>query len=72
MHTNAMPAVDIIFARDVLSFMSEQAQKDLLNEFGEKVKGNGCLVLGDNEQVPVGNTNWSAKSANQISMYLKH
>ncbi len=72
MHTNAMPAVDIIFARDVLSFMSEQAQKDLLNEFGEKVKGNGCLILGDNEQVPVGNTNWSAKSANQISMYLKH
>ena len=72
MHTNAMPAVDIIFARDVLSFMGEQAQKDLLNEFGEKVKGNGCLVLGDNEQVPGGNTNWSAKSANQISMYLKH
>lgn len=72
MHTNAMPAVDIIFARDVLSFMGEQAQKDLLNEFGEKVKGNGCLFLGDNEQVPGGNTNWSAKSANQISMYLKH
>lgn len=72
MHTNAMPAVDIIFARDVLSFMGEQAQKDLLNEFGEKVKGNGCLFLGDNEQVPSGNTNWSAKSANQISMYLKH
>ena len=72
MHTNAMPAVDIIFARDVLSFMGEQAQKDLLNEFGEKVKGNGCLILGDNEQVPVGNTSWSASSANQISMYLKH
>ena len=72
MHTNAMPAVDIIFARDVLSFMGEDAQKDLLNEFGEKVKGNGCLFLGDNEQVPAGNTNWSANSANQISMYLKH
>ena len=72
MHTNAMPAVDIIFARDVLSFMGEDAQKELLNEFGEKVKGNGCLFLGDNEQVPAGNTNWSANSANQISMYLKH
>ena len=72
MHTNAMPAVDIIFARDVLSFMNEQAQKDLLSEFGEKVKGNGCLVLGDNEQVPMDNPNWSAKNANQISMYLKH
>ena len=72
MHTNAMPAVDVIFARDILSFMNEQAQKDLLTEFGEKVKGNGCLFLGDNEQVPVGNTSWSAKSANHISMYLKH
>jgi len=72
MHTNAMPAVDIIFARDVLSFMGEDAQKELLNEFGEKVKGNGCLFLGDNEQVPDGNTNWLASSANQISMYLKH
>ena len=72
MHTNAMPAVDIIFARDILSFMNEQGQTDLLNEFGEKVKGNGCLILGDNEQVPVGNTSWSASSANQISMYLKH
>jgi chemotaxis methyl-accepting protein methylase len=72
MHTNAMPAVDIIFARDILSFMNEQGQTDLLNEFGEKVKGNGCLILGDNEQVPAGNTSWSASSANQISMYLKH
>ena len=58
MHTNAMPAVDIIFARDILSFMNEQGQTDLLNEFGEKVKGNGCLILGDNEQVPAGNTSW--------------
>lgn len=72
MHTNAMPAADIIFARDVLSFMNEQAQNDLLNEFGEKVKGNGTLFLGDNEQVPVGNIGWSAKNTNQISMYLKH
>ena len=72
MHTNAMPAVDIIFARDVLSYMNEQSQKDLLGEFSEKVKGNGCLFLGDNEQVPSENTSWLAKSANHISMYLKH
>ena len=72
MHTNAMPAVDIIFARDILSFLPEQSQKDLLTEFSEKVKGNGCLFLGDNEQVPLGNTNWSVKNANQITMYLKH
>ena len=52
--------------------MNEQSQKDLLGEFSEKVKGNGCLFLGDNEQVPSENTSWLAKSANHISMYLKH
>lgn len=72
LNTNAMPAVDIIFARDVLSFLPEQSQKDLLTEFAEKVKGNGVLFIGENEQIPAENRQWEAKLANQLIIYFKH
>ena len=51
-HTNALPMVDLIFARDLLSFLDEKAQQSVSQDFLEKLKGNGCVVLGENETVP--------------------
>lgn len=51
MYTNALPATDIIFARDLLSFLDSDGQKSVINDFDEKLKGNGILFVGDNEEL---------------------
>lgn len=51
-HTNALPAVDIIFARDILSLLDEKAQESVVNDFIEKMKGNAVAIIGENEEMP--------------------
>ena len=51
-HTNALPAVDIIFARDILSLLDEKAQESVVNDFLEKMKGNAVAIIGENEEMP--------------------
>lgn len=48
-NTNALPMVDLVFARDLLSLLDGDAQKLVLNDFSEKLKGNGSVILGENE-----------------------
>lgn len=48
-HTNALPACDIIVARDVLSLLDAATQTTVVSDFNEKLKKNGVLILGDNE-----------------------
>ena len=50
-HTNALPMIDLIFARDLLSLLNKDAQNSVLADFEEKLKGNGTLILGDNESI---------------------
>ena len=51
-HTNALPMVDIIFARDILSLLDEKAQDAVVSDFLEKMKGNAVAILGENEEMP--------------------
>ncbi len=51
-HANALPAIDIVFSRDLLSFFDEESLRSVLNDFDEKVKGNGVAIVGDNEKLP--------------------
>ena len=51
-HTNALPMSDIIFARDLISLFVEEAQRSIITDFEEKIKGNGVLIIGDNERIP--------------------
>lgn len=48
-HTNALPVADVIFARDLLSVLKNEVQKNVITDFSEKLKGNGLLILGENE-----------------------
>ncbi len=52
LHENPYPEVDCIFARDVLSFLTPEDQEKLFNQFHEKLKPGGFLILGDNEKAP--------------------
>lgn len=51
-HQNAVPDVDVILARDVLSFLTLPNQSSILSEFKEKLKNTGVIILGANEAMP--------------------
>lgn len=50
LNQNQFPPVDIIVARDILSFLQPFQQERMLGEFKEKLKPNGILLLGQNER----------------------
>jgi purine-binding chemotaxis protein CheW len=68
-NTDNLPPIDIVFARDVLAFLPESSQNTVLGEFSEKVKGNGIIIVGDNENIEM--PGWSKKSSGSISIYSK-
>lgn len=49
---NSVPPMDLIVARDVLSFMNPKQQTTLIGDFTEKLKDNGIVILGKNEAMP--------------------
>ncbi len=51
-NTNALPMVDVVFARDVLSVLDEKAQDAVVSDFLEKMKGNAIAIIGENEAMP--------------------
>lgn len=51
LHANPFPEVDLIFARDILSFQTQQNQNKLVLEFNEKLKPGGLLFIGENEEI---------------------
>ena len=69
-NTNSLPVCDIIFARDLISFLPESSQKNLINDFDEKLKGNGVIILGQNETLE-GNGNWSARKDGAVTVFAK-
>lgn len=70
MNTSAMPPADIIFARDIISFLPKNTQTTLLSDFDEKLKGNGVLVIGDHESL-VKHQQWAEHTADSITIYTK-
>lgn len=70
LNTNAMPNVDLIFSRDLLSFLPENSQKTLIADFEEKLKGNGVIIIGENESLSL-YPQWHAKSAGLLTVYSK-
>ncbi|MCI6186465.1 MAG: chemotaxis protein CheW [Spirochaetia bacterium] len=69
-NTNALPMVDIIFARDILSLLDENAQETVVSDFLEKMKGNGIVIIGENEAMP-SNFNFGEKTVDKIVAYGK-
>jgi purine-binding chemotaxis protein CheW len=48
-HMNPFYGLDLIVARDVLSFLKEAQQVKVMEDFHDKLKKGGALVLGDHE-----------------------
>lgn len=69
-NTNSLPACDIIFARDLLSFLPAATQQSVVADFAEKLKGNGIVFVGQNETLEK-NPAWTAKKVDKITIFEK-
>lgn len=67
---NSVPPMDIIVARDVVSYLNQKQQAALLTDFSEKLKDNGIIVLGQNELMPR-NSGWSRNVQNGLTTFSK-
>ena len=70
MNANTMPMVDVIFSRDLLSFLTPNVQETLLEDFDEKLKGNGIIIVGENESL-THKSDWSEKMTGSVVVYTK-
>lgn len=70
-NTNALPSCDIIFARDILSFLPAATQQTVVADFAEKIKGNGIVFVGQNETFEK-NSAWKVKKVGQINIFEKN
>lgn len=69
-NTNALPMVDVIFARDILSLLDESAQEAVIADFQEKMKGNAIAIIGENEAMPA-SFNFGENSVGALIAYTK-
>jgi purine-binding chemotaxis protein CheW len=69
LNDNPLPELDIILARDILSFLTKQDQERLVTGFLEKLKHRGVAILGRNEELP-GNE-WRSLAADPVSAYQR-
>lgn len=70
-NSNALPMTDIIFARDLLSCLEVDVQNTVISDFDEKLKGNGILILGENESI-VGVSNFMEITVGSLTAYKKN
>src|SRR5574344_2280 len=68
-NTTALPPLDIVFARDVISFLPSDQQRNLIEDFDEKVKGNGIIIFGENEEPML--KGWDKKLIGTLPVYSK-
>ncbi|MBQ0162137.1 MAG: chemotaxis protein CheW [Treponema sp.] len=69
-NSNSLPMVDIVFARDILSFLPVEAQNMVVGDFDEKLKGNGIIILGAGESLGKG-SNWGEKTVGSLTYFNK-
>jgi purine-binding chemotaxis protein CheW len=65
---SSLPDLDIILIRDLLSFLSAQAQNKLIAYFGEKLRKSGVLFLGKNEVL----IDWQSISKDSVSAFMRN
>jgi purine-binding chemotaxis protein CheW len=69
LNDNPLPELDMILARDILSFLPKQDQDRFVTGFLEKLKNRGIVLLGKNEELP-GN-DWRTLATDPVSAYLR-
>jgi purine-binding chemotaxis protein CheW len=70
LNENPLPDLDIIMARDILSFLKAEEQEKILASFGEKLKSRGIVILGRNEVMP--GDNWRPVGNDPVSAFASN
>ncbi|MDR2542357.1 MAG: chemotaxis protein CheW [Treponema sp.] len=65
---NPLPDLDIILARDVISFLPESDQAGIVSSFSEKLKNRGVVIMGRNEEL--NGVIWQSIADDPISAYM--
>jgi purine-binding chemotaxis protein CheW len=68
-HGNALPELDLVFCRDLLSFLPEQVQNNIIGEFGERLKKKGMVIVGAHEELP--SDKWKNIGSNDIAAFIR-
>jgi purine-binding chemotaxis protein CheW len=61
----------VVCARDISSFLSEEQQLKFFAAVGKKVKTGGILLIGENEELPE-TGEWSLKVMGNLKVYVKN
>jgi purine-binding chemotaxis protein CheW len=69
LNENPLPELDIILARDILSFLSEPDQNRMIADFSEKLKSRGIVFLGRNEELS--GDGWHTLSTDPVSAFMR-
>jgi purine-binding chemotaxis protein CheW len=69
LNDNPLPDLDIILARDVLSFLPVQEQAKMIAGFGEKLKSRGVVILGRNELIS--GDGWQPAAKDPVSAFVR-
>jgi len=65
---NTLPELDIILARDILSFLPESDQIKIIADFSEKLKNRGFAIIGRNEEIR--DSSWQLMADDPVSAFL--
>jgi purine-binding chemotaxis protein CheW len=65
---NALPDLDMVLARDVLSFIPESDQTTIIESILERIRDRGIVILGRNEELS--GINWRSIADDPVSAYL--
>jgi purine-binding chemotaxis protein CheW len=68
LNDNPLPDLDMILARDVLSFFQIQDQERIIAGFLERLKNRGMVILGRNEELA--GTEWRSMARDPVSAYF--
>ena len=70
LHSSSLPEIDIVVARDLISFLKPEDQQKILAEFYDKMKPTGVLMLGANE-VPLDESQWERVEKGGLTVFKK-
>jgi len=65
---NSLPDLDIILARDIISFLPEADQAKIIAGISEKLRNRGIIILGRNEEL--NGIIWQSVADDPVSAYM--
>jgi len=72
LNDTSLPDLDFVLARDILSFFSEEDQVKMIESFAEKLKNQGLVILGKNEEMFGGSWTAVPDGTNTVSVFVNN